>query len=225
MEQNYINLLSINKFNVIMSARTKKPYMTDDGACFLYEINAEASKFCEKTPDTYVEGPKILKQTEFCNGFYSLGIKKINVQTKTGELVEIPLSKKDVPRGFYNPKCNFSTLMLKQTKKKKYLNDLKSRKFLTPARVDPRVSGKISVVHYCYAYLKDNKEKMFLLFSSLDEFNEWNEKKEKKMWKPLNIEFKNFDRIRKKNSVVINPLSDKVILNNAQIQTVMKTKE
>lgn len=209
---------------MIYGSKTKKPYIDADGGCYLFETKSAASDFANRIEDTYVENAKAYKQTEFCNEFYGLGIKKIIVNMKSGDTKEIPLSKKDVPRGFYNAKCNFAIQRLRQTRQKQYLRELKTRKFLTPAMVEPRAKAKCPVIKYCYAYVKDG-EKMFILFSTLDEFNEWNEKKGKKIWKPLNIEFKNFDRIRKKNTVVINPLSDKLILSNAQVSAILKMEK
>ena len=195
MEQEYINLLTINQFYMIYGSRTKKPYIDADGGCYLFEIKSAASDFSNQVEDTYVENAKAYKQTEFCNEFYGLGTK-----------------------------CNFAIQRLRQTRQKQYLRELKTRKFLTPAMVEPRAKAKCPIIKYCYAYVKDG-EKMFILFSTLDEFNEWNEKKGKKIWKPLNIEFKNFDRIRKKNTVVINPLSDKLILSNAQVSAILKMEK
>lgn len=225
MEQKFVNLLTLNEYYPVISSITKRPYIDKDYACYLFEVQNEGIAFCNETENVYLDFAKTYKQAEICIGAYSAGIKKIIIVQRDGIKTEIPLSKKDVPRGYYNGKCNYLITKLKETKKKAYLNELKNKTFLTPAMVDPRIEKDYPTIHYCYAYTKGEKRKLYILFSTLDEFNKWNETKGYKKWKPLNVELKTFGRIRRHNPVVINPLSDKLILSNEQITSVLKMEK
>ena len=70
-------------------------------------------------------------------------------------------------------------------------------------------------MHYVYATLKKNME-FYVFFSTLAEFDKWNSQ-QRDEWKPLEIYMGDFKKIRKQNPIIINPLSDMLILTGEQV--------
>ena len=113
-----------------------------------------------------------------------------------------------------------SILRLKQTKKRKHLQELENVPFLAAIMLDDRKAGQYPSVHYCYAELS-NGDIYYLLFTTLQEFETWNQTQENK-FHPNQTCLQDFTRIRKGHPVLINPLSDKLILTHAQIKGICK---
>jgi hypothetical protein len=73
-----------------------------------------------------------------------------------------------------------------------------------------------------YSYAKFGSDtKYYVLFSKLSEFEEWN-KTQSDEWKPMELDLRKFGRIRDESPVIINPLTDKLILDNKQLNTIYR---
>lgn len=216
MEESNKNLLTIDTFCVIKSNKTNKPYLDNNFNCYLFALIDDAKNFTEKNKDTYYENPMNLTERIFINTFYSYGIKNIYVKQAHKEPIKIPLENDpDTEKLFFNTNLNRNLLRLKQTGEKKYLRNIKDELVYLPINIEARNKAEYTNLKYSYSLF--NKIKHFVIFSSIQEFDEWNNT-QNNIFKPLKISFNNISRIRKKNSVIINPLSEKITLSDEQIK-------
>ena len=74
-----------------------------------------------------------------------------------------------------------------------------------------------------YAYIPNDANKYYILFTTLQEFEKWNKDK-KEDWKPLEINIRDFGRIRKGSPIVINPANDKQIFTDKDIKKMLSKK-
>ena len=221
MEQKIINLLSTKKYCLVLSKKTGRAYIDKDMACYLFEFIADGESFCKKIENTELDKLKILKQKTFCIDFYCLGIKKIKIKPANGKMIEADLSEKDVPQQWKNEYVNGQLLRLKQTGQAQYLRNLSDQSFIVPTIIDNRNERCYPAIHYGIAKTK-NDESFSVLFSTLQEFNEWNKKKQTNRWSPLFLPLKKIASLKKGVAVIINPISDKIILNEQQIKIAVK---
>ena len=218
MKQEDINLLTLKGYYVMESTITRKPYIDRDFHCFMIEDDETADRMVKTIRDIRKPEKNYYRQSTFCTEFYSLGIKGIHVKTaKKDGFQDVSVKHIDAsfPR-FYNPEVNGNILLLLETCEKKYLEALKGLPFITPVMIDPRMPKHYPGLHYCYATF-ESEEQYFLLFSTLQEFEEWSESQRPKIWQPLSVTIRSFGRIRGTNSVLINPLSFSLVLNNKQV--------
>lgn len=217
-------ILTLRRYHLILSSFTHKPYLDKDFCCYMIEDPSEAKAFTEKTVDTYYDEQAYYKQINFCTEFYSYGISAIKVKTRQQtEYTTIPVERLDAKKQYYNPEANRLILRLLETKQKQYLRDMKSVVFLSPVVLDPRHERQYPGIHYSYA-TTNQTDKYYLLFSTMQEFDTWNAEQEKKCV-PLEVDLDTFTRIRHQDPVIINPASDKLILNDKQIKLIYQNKE
>ena len=219
MEQNYVNLLSLKSYYPVISDKTGKIYIDKEFKCYLFEIKSEGDAFCGELKNVHLDKSRIFKQIEYCAGFYATGADAIYVKAANMSPAIVPIGKEDLLRQFYNHDLNKAILRLRQTSEKQYLIAFKHANFIAPAIIDSRSKGSYPVIHYSIATTK-NESKFFTLFSTLQEFDEWNEKKQASKWQPLQVTLSKIERIRKKSAIVINPLSDRLILTDQQVKMV-----
>lgn len=224
MNKDNINLLTLKQFYLILSKKTSKPYIDKNFKCYLFESDYDAKQFCDKISDTYFENQGFIKQGPFISMCYGYGIERIQAKCSTDEkFKEIPIEKNDVKRQFYNRDTSRSILRLKQTRQKQYLLELNKGTFLSPIIIDQRKEGEYPIVHYTYAILSQNTIH-YLLFTTLQEFEEWKVLQKNKDYLPNQTTLSELNKIRGKNPVFINPLSDKLILTDVQIKSITRNK-
>lgn len=219
MEQEHVNLLTLTEYFLIKSEKTKKPYTDEDGSCYLFETKSDAEVFCKNLSDIKIENPKMYRM-QFIAEIYGYGIRQIKVKQRNKDCKTIPVDKKDVRRQFSNPEASYNVMMLNQTRKKKYARELKNVSFITPVMIDPRFIKRYPEMHYSFA-TTDGNNRFYVLFTSLKEFEDWNKEQEQD-WKPVDMKLQKVGRIRKNNHILINPLSDKIILQDKQINEILK---
>lgn len=216
MKQEYINILTLKEYFLIMSTLTKKPYLDKNYGCYMFETRSDADAFTKEIQGTYYEEARTFKQIHFCTEFYSYGITSIHVQERGKEIIIVPVEKEDVRKQFYNADANKLIYRLKQTSEKQYLRKLNNVSFFAPVFIEKRLPKQHPSIHYCYATFTGN-DVYYILFSTLQEFELWN-KEQVRDWKPLEISLSKFSQIQKGKPVLINPIQDKLILTNQQIE-------
>lgn len=217
MDQKYINLLTLKSYYPIISDKTQKMYIDKEYKCYLFEVKTEGDVFCESLGNVHLDKSRIFKQTEFCTGFYASGADAIYVKPANMDAVTIPITADDLSKQYLNHNLNRAILRLRQTSEKQYLKMFKHEHFIAPAIIGERLKGSYPAIHYSFATANDDK-KYFTLFSTLQDFDEWNEKKQENKWHPLEITLQKYERIRQKNPIVINPMTDRLILTDQQIK-------
>lgn len=223
MDDKERNLLELGEYHILRSNKTKKPYIDENKQCYVIEGISDIKEMVKNIPDTYYDKKSTLNQSIYCNEFYSEGIEKIVFRPLKKEEMVIDITKGDIKKRFYaNKDANFNLLLLTETSKKKYLRNLKSCSFITPVVLDPRQTKQYPKIHYCSAKIEEKT--YFILFSTLQEFDKWNEG-QGNTWKPLEVHFKDIEKERKGNDVLVNPLSEKLIIANKHIHEVLKEKD
>ncbi len=241
-----MNLLTLKEYNTIMSSITKKPFVDKSGACYMFEIPSEADIFCENNPNTYKGDSKHMNGLKFwASELYLSGINAVNVKVReSNEFRKIMLSPEDVKQNVYiNHETNYHLLQLRQYNLAKNLRALSEGIFIVPILLPERQEGEYPTINYCY--VQRHGERLYILFSNLKEFQDWNMAQGNKFL-PLATDFIKAKRIRttkqvhktkgvyaqkeddeKKHlhSLLINPLSDKVILTNDLLNKAMEKKK
>lgn len=221
MNQEHTNLLSLSEYCTLISKKTNMPYLDKENNVYIFDTLIDANEFIKTAADTTVSDKEILKPSFFITYMYGLGAENVCVKKGDKEdFITIPVDKADTKKDFFNPSANRNLLRLLQTGDKKYLRNLKEDIFLCPVKIDKRQAKKYSSIHYACAKLKDDK-KFYLLFTTLDEFNKWNEAQGKNCL-PLEVNMIKESQIRRNNPVIINPLSNKVILNDRYLKLILK---
>ncbi len=218
MEQNHINILTLKKLILIVSNDTKRAFIDKDARCFFFEKPSDADKFCTAVKGTSKENKDAMTKSFFCTELYSLGARQIVVQLRDGMTYDIPIEKSDCAKQYYNEKTNLTLTLLQETKEKKYLREMKSAVYIVPIVIESRTKKMYPVIHYCQMVSHDNK--YTVVFTTLKEFEAWN-KDQKEEWSSLEMDIMQINRFRKGNKLLINPLSDKVTLNNKHIRTML----
>ena len=213
MTQDNINLLTLHTFYLIMSNITKKPYIDKSFACYMFELKADAVAFTKEIPNTFFDAAKNYKQATFCTEFYSYGITHIKAkEPRNAEYTDIPVEKADAKRHFYNPCANRLIYRLRQTNQTQYLRGFKDLCFYAPILIDLRLPRQHPLLHYSCAK-SSAIDKFYLLFSTLQEFDAWNAGQESN-WSPLEFNLSSFKSICGNDPIMINPMSDKLLLNH-----------
>ena len=221
MTREETNLLTLKPYYRIRSTATGRLYIDKDLRCYLFESDRDATQFCEQYDSLEVEPSDYIKQAPFISKCYGLGFEQIRIKEAANEqFVNIKIEKDDARRQFYNRDAIKSILRLKQTKKKKYLRDLSNAFFIAPMIINPRKEKEYPVIQYCFATLQDDT-RFFLLFVTLHDFDEWNASQGNK-YAPCKTTLAEFNRIRKKNPILINPTSDCLFLTDGQISDIMQ---
>ena len=240
-----LNLLTLKEYTTIMSDITKAPFVDKSGACYMFELSSEADIFCENNPHTYKGESKHMNGINYwVSNLYLMGVKAANLKTRESkEFRKVEFSPDDVKQNLYiNHDTNFHLLQLRQYNLAKDLRALKDGIFIVPILLPERSEGDYPTINYCYVQ-RDN-ERLYVLFSNLNEFKTWNASQGNKFL-PLATDFIKAKRIRttrqllkskgiyvqkelkeekKKHSILINPLSDKIILTNDLLSQAMEKK-
>lgn len=209
--------LLFGEYYTILSSKTKKPYIDDDNNCYIFDTLIDANKFVSNIKNAEISDLELIKSGLFISKLYSLGIDNIKLkQGVSNSYVTIPVEKEDCKKRYYNRETTRNIVKLKQYSDKSYLRLLKDGTFISPIYIEPRLPQRYGTLKYPFAKTPDSK-KYFILFTDLEEFNKWNEDQSQK-FKPLEVNLIKEERIRNNNPVIINPLSDKLVLNNAYIK-------
>lgn len=224
MTKEETNLLTLKPYYKIRSTATGRLYIDKDLRCYLFDAEREAKQFCEQFDALEIEPSAYIKQAPFISTCYGLGIEQIRIKETTHEqFVNIKIEKADARHQFYNRDAAKNILRLKQTKKRKYLEALSNSFFIAPIIIVPRKAAEYPSIQYCYATLQDDT-KFFLLFVTLHDFDVWNETQQNK-YSPYKITLTEFNRIRKKSPVLINPMSDCLFLMDEQLMYITEKEE
>ena len=219
MNKEHVGILTLEQYHLLVSTRTNKPYIDDNGRCYLFYLKSDAEKFINDMSDIKIDNARLFGKQNIAE-FYAYGIREIRIKQKGGNIAIIPIEKGDVRKDYTNHLASFSVTMLKQTSKKKYLTALKGAVFLAPILIDPRAEKRYPEMHYSYA-TSDGNDRYYCLFTTLKEFNSWN-KEQAQDWKPVEMPLYKVGRIRADKPIIINPLTDGIIITDKQIQEVLR---
>lgn len=216
MTKEETNLLTLKPYYKIRSATTGRIYMDKDLRCYLFETDREAKQFCEQFDDLEIMEGDYIRQAPFLAHCYGMGIETIRIKEVSKEnFTEIKIEKADIRRQYYNPKAVKNIVRLKQTRKKKFLEELMQAEFIVPILIKDRKEKEYPTLQYAYATFQDDT-KYYLMFATLQEFEDWNTS-QGNIFFPYKTNFKEHKQVRKENPILINPLTDKLILTKEQL--------
>lgn len=222
MTQDERNLLEVANYYVVYSSFTGKPYINENKSCYIAETQKGADSFISNFGNCYKsQAPEKFNQSVYAK-LYSYGIQRITLQKAKGDIVNISLSKTDLKnRQFFNTEANLNLYLLKETSKKKYLRELKNCSIYCPIAIDIRMKKQYPNIHYCKATINGNK--YMVIFTTLQEFEIWN-KKQNNRWKLLGTTIPKIDQERKGDSLLINPETDNLILDDRLLKDLLKER-
>lgn len=218
MENEHINLLSLNNY-ILISTKTNNIYMDENFMCYIFDKKSNANNFISsnKKNDIEVKLNKNNKAKNFCEYLYSIGFRNI-IFSRNGKRIDIPVEKSTNQIKYNSPYTSAMLLRLKQTGEKKYLKGLNKSKFYTPVIIKDRKVKEHPSIKYSYASVNKNG-KYYLLFSTVKEFDVWNNL-QGNIWKPLEVDINNFDRIRTTNPILLDAASNKIVLTKELINII-----
>lgn len=223
MTREETNALTLCKYHQILSCATDRLYIDDSYSCYLFQAGVEADDFCAKAKARNIslyrsESPEFLQQRSFISLCYGMGIDTIHTKTsKEEKYKDIKVVPDDAKKQFYNPETVRNIIFLKQTHKKKYLRAISDSQLISPVLLDDRKAGEYPAIHYSYAAFDEKTH--YLLFTTLQEFNAWNSQ-QKESFFPNGTTLRSLNLVRDNNPVLINPLSDRLVLTHELVMAV-----
>ena len=220
-------LLSAKKFYPVFSSATKNIYIDKDGCGFIFTVKKEAEEYINALGKDkgYVEmNPQTVSYRKDIKDYYCLGMKTLKIKCReNGDFIDMPLHS-NVAKGYVNAALEFNVTRLKETALKKYLSAMKGNRFLVPVYLPERKKKEYPKVFYCHAVFNDEKKdrrEALILFSTMDEFDVWNtdmKKHKRKVFYPLEISSTRTEKVRNGSDIIINPLSDKLLITDKQLK-------
>lgn len=221
MTESDSNLL-LGNYYTVNSKKTGKPYVDSKRRVYIFDNTMDARNFMDTNPEVVLNDGETIKQRQFVTAIYDMGAKYIAVKRGIAdEFSVIEIELEDCLKNYYNPQASYSAIRFKQTSDLKYLHNFNNCTFLCPTYIERRHYQMFGKTNYACARTKSNQI-FYLLFTSMAEFNKWNESQGNK-FKPLEVDILKEERIRKGGSVLINPLSDKIIIKDERIKEIMRS--
>ncbi len=223
MNQNDVNILTKKKYYPIYSTITGRLYMDEAKRCYLFEAEQYAKMFCRQVPGCAYRPAEYIKPAQFCTVCNTLGIKviciKLSVSNGFDELSVLPTDGK---RQHYNAYAMKRLLLLKTTKKRKYLAELDKAKFIAPLIIRSRQPKEYPTIHYATATLGNYT---FLpLFTTVQEFEHWKEKA-KVPFVPHETTLLELSNARKNLPVIVNMEDDRFVLTDEMLKMIECAQE
>lgn len=224
MKKEEVNLLTLKKYHKILSKLTGKIYIDKNAKCYLFESDYEAEQFCSQLEETFYDEAQCYKAVPFVSYCFGLGIQAIKIKpAASDDYTEIPITKQDARHQFYNEKTNYNILRLKQTKKSKYLKELPNSLLIAPILIDRREMGQYPVIHYAYAIVPQSGT-YYIAFTGMQEYQKWAET-QNIPFSPSQTSLQEMNKIREENPILINPMSDQLVLTHKQILSITKKEQ
>lgn len=227
-------LLTTKKFYPVFSSATKNIYIDKDGCGFIFTAKKEAEEYINALgkDKAYVDmNPKTVSYRKDVKEYYCLGMKTLKIKCRENDdFIDLAL-RSSIAKGYVNAALEFNVTRLKETSLKKYLSAMKDNRFLVPVYLPERKKKEYPKVFYCHAVLSDkdnDKREALVLFSTMDEFDIWNtdmKKHKKKIFFPLEISATRTEKVRNGSDIIINPLSDKLLITDKQLKENVENRQ
>ena len=193
--------LKSNCLYKILSYNTGSLYLDKDMTAYFFHDKADADDFCMNADAFYENSQQYYQYRELVSDCYSKGAKRIVVYQSSKEKEVIIPNDEILLQNYYNNQLNGVVTLLKQTRKKSYLQELKDKTFIIPVKI--KTNGNEIKIHYAIAKSKDEEDYLYVVFSDLDEYQTWAVRE--KGWEPMEIKYIPLKRICKHHGMIINP--------------------
>ncbi len=234
MESDKFEVLYNKDLYPIYSAITNHIHMDDKRRTILFDNVDNATRYVEKKntakKKAFFVGSAVQYTPEnvqkYISRLYGQGATMIVLSIDAEDKPRIiPIDVQDVIPSQYNPVVMFNILKLKHTSERKYLSDLKNCMLIAAVKLTKRDFRGYPKVQYVFGAApgEKNSKRYFFLFTTMKEFTAWN-KTQNYAYEPCEVEIRRFEAIKKKNPVLINPISDQLVLTDKQLQDSLFTK-
>lgn len=203
----------INEAYTITSSKTNGLYVDEDNTCYVFSSKTRAEAFILTRPELSFDGPKYYTLTSLMTYCYAAGATVMQLTIGTVR-EKMPLAESMLESRYYNNQLNRVITHLRQTKKKKYLKELKDCEFIMPARIEENDNG-VSIF-YAVAQIENGEEFKYLAFSDLDEFGVWSG--HVPGWSPIKMTYRSMWRISRHHGVILNPYGRKFTIQREHME-------
>lgn len=213
------NGFEVNKIFILESTKTSRPYLDENGSCYVFIDERLAEEKKKEFPDTMLTQPRYYKMPELCEICYSAGADSMLLCTKKS-MEKFPLIEARLEGGPYSHRLNKAIALLKQTKKIKYLYELAQCQYFVPAKVEQKDDVQIfySIARHSMADLGT----MYVVFSTKPEFDIWQQ--DNPGWSLIKVNYASLKNICGDNDIIINPMGNQMILRKKHILEIEKNR-
>ncbi len=218
-----INELLKKEYYTIQSVRTQKPYIDSSFRAYLFNTKTDAEAFLKLQTGIELEYSKaeVYTSDTLFQCFYTNGAKSVilTIPGETPFIIDLDKHVSQKCKILYNNSTNGYLLRAQQTNQRKYLRSLYGKNFFIPVEILERKTGEYPVLNYCIAAPDKGKNVYYIVFSSIKEFQNWasSVQSPKGAWRPMQITLHKLNGIRQGAAVIINPLTNKMLLSNQNI--------
>lgn len=220
--ETYNRLLNTYQFFPAYNHNTSDYFLDKNNNAYFFAAQKDIDSFIANLSSDvkiiHTKYPEKLMLKDLLSNLYSIGAKTANfkVINSTNKIialpVEIPIEGQKI---HYNQSSKHNALLLKETHKKRYIKELQNCAFICAALLPQRKEEEYPIVKYAYALI--DKQKYYLLFTSLPEFEKWN-KNQDKDYLPIKTTFEDFSIITNSAGFFIDSYTSMLILNNKYLQ-------
>lgn len=200
--------IDLNQMYMICDEKTGLPYMDEERCAYLFPDEMTADSFIEIHKETKKASAQFYTEEKLNAKLYKLGFTNVTVY-KDGDWENHPIYKEVLPLDYYNNLLAATITLIKKTKKKKYIRELKHCEFLVPVKIK---NGDSPEIFYATAEIKNSDEKMQVVFSDIDEFNAWSESMPD--WELLKMNYISLRQTLHKRDLLFNPKGNILLLKN-----------
>lgn len=217
--------MEVEKYYLINSKLTGRPYIDKDRKAYVYIDNFEMAKeFSDSVQDTEVSSPmvngeKLDAQGVIINQCLRVGVKTLVKRKCDGSESETVLYTPILPKEWLNGALNSQIDILKHTKSMENLLAMRDGTFLVAIKITNSPTVGLN-----FAIAKNSDPKitysMLLAFSTVGEFLQWKLAVPDQSWEPLMLSFEKLLRVVNEDGVILNPSGNRLILTPQMLKIV-----
>ena len=195
------------KWYQIASVDTGNLFLDEEGQAFLFSNENEAITYTEKHPGTVIGTQGTIDADQFLWKCWCIGVDRLILNGNKDDYISIIEDKQN--HNYCNREFLRDYLLLLETSKQKYLESLGQRKLIVPMLITTADIQGVDkpVMKYCTVKPAQNADQLpmlYIAFTDLDHYEEWRAQ-QRELYKPIEVEFWQFEQIYGKCGIRINP--------------------
>lgn len=221
------DLLQMNLY-MITSNYTNKVYIDSQRNVYAFESKADAENFIEGMDAVSVRDGNVFSRFTLMTTMFAYGVKYIKVMPLNQEkFTDIPVEVVKKDKKYHNPEANYHVLFFRQNQNnprvmQQEMIALYDKEFIIPTRIEQ--ADLKTCPNIRYSTVNTGDKIFYCLFSDLKSFNYWNDNIQGG-FQPVQTTFEKLYGLRRDSGVVINPLTEKVIITGEQLDAIGKYVE
>ena len=216
-----IDELLAKTYYPVISEKTGRLYLDEGFRIYLFEADALAQEFCDRIKNAKIGEETSYTMQDLASICARMGAKTTYIMpSRADEYAKLDIDTRAKKLLHYNGDAVKKILLLKETKKKKYLRAMCKDYFVAPMEIAPREYGTYPYISHVIA--QGGKAEYIPLFSDLQEFLPWNEKMKNEFF-PHAVTIADLkENMEGEHPIIINPESDRLILSTQMIEIGLK---